>query len=638
MDENKNPTPTQSGPNVTPSVPPDTYPVPSVPPTSEFSTSDVPETSPTDQPTSMDMPPLVPPPPPKSKTRLIAAIAAVILLAVAIPAGIFLVGQSQEIRKNAQEAGPPPPPIIGGDVVTSPTPTPGAEGGPPPVPGVASPTPEPTPESGKTGQFRRCEINTTTGALESCGSWTAGTLTLEKPVVAYGAFTYTESGKQFVVQSLVEDNGTTGRYRTCEINPALQGGFTSNNCGAWKTGITFDPAIVSYGAYSFTLGGKQYAVQSVIETDGKTSKFRKCEIGAGGVLSACAQWSNITLPNETGAYGAYEYTGSDSKTYIVQSLVDKGGKTSQYRKCSLNTTTGALENCGAWQGPITFPEEVVSYGAFSFTHPSGKQYVVQSITTAEAPLPSSISATITGPTTSQAGESVKFTATASGGNLKWIRAYWTKKDPGNLEELKKRTAWRGLGQFADCTGSTCSQEFTFIPPSPGTYFMVVNALQVDPQGNSIPCSGNPLVDKVKIPSQSPIKGAQDGGWIDCGPNDRVELTASGILGAPNCSEIQLARAGSTIKASDITLNDTITATAFCSTTDSTDNFDKMHFRVVAPAGTRADSDKTEVERVANKDSAGKRFYSASNTFKVDQEGAYKIQVWAHSPKKGWGGK
>ena len=342
MDDTKNPTITPSVPQSDPLTPPAVGPDPtSVPPV-----SDVPETPPVDAPltpqeepadempqpmSGSDLPPIVPPLPPKPKTKLFAAIAAVVLLVVAIPAVIVLVGQQQEIRKGAQEAGPPPLPIIGGDE-TGATPT---------------PSPEPTPESGKVGQFRRCEINTTTAALENCGSWTAGTLTFDKPTVGYGAFTYTEGSKQFVVQSLVEDNGTTGRYRNCEINPSLQGGFASNNCSAWKTGLTFDPAIVSYGAYSFTLGGKQYAVQSLIEADGKTSKFRKCEVGTGGVLSACATWSSVTLGSETGAYGAYEYTGVDGKTYVVQSLVDKGGTASQYRKCDLNTTTGALSNCGA---------------------------------------------------------------------------------------------------------------------------------------------------------------------------------------------------------------------------------------------------------------------------------------------------
>lgn len=125
MDENQkpvlNPTPPVGGPpnppplapTDSPDIPPPPAPEPPAPttptpPTEEKSESDAPtggdgaEVS-TEDIEESNLPPVFTPPPKPNKTKLIASIAAILLLLVSIPAGIFLVQRSQEVREQAAE-------------------------------------------------------------------------------------------------------------------------------------------------------------------------------------------------------------------------------------------------------------------------------------------------------------------------------------------------------------------------------------------------------------------------------------------------------------------------------------------------------------------------------------------------------
>lgn len=115
MDDQKNPNQNPLDP-VVPTTPiADVPPAPespsseegSIPPIIPGPQQDVPPPPVGEQTTDMPLPdnsglpPVVSPPPAKSKTKLFAAIAAVVLLLVSIPAGIVLVRQQQELRGRA---------------------------------------------------------------------------------------------------------------------------------------------------------------------------------------------------------------------------------------------------------------------------------------------------------------------------------------------------------------------------------------------------------------------------------------------------------------------------------------------------------------------------------------------------------
>ena len=122
--------------------------------------------------------------------------------------------------------------------------------------------------------------------------------------------------------------------------------------------------------------------------------------------------------------------------------------------------------------------------------------------------PNPPTAAINGPTSITLGQSGSFTATAnqdSTSSLASGEIYWS---PTGSQ------SWTLLNPVAALSGSTGSFSRTWTPTATGTYYVVVNAYNVNGQQ----CTGNPF--------------GIDPGWVNCGSNDAVTVTVTTVAATP----------------------------------------------------------------------------------------------------------
>lgn len=152
---------------------------------------------------------------------------------------------------------------------------------------------------------------------------------------------------------------------------------------------------------------------------------------------------------------------------------------------------------------------ITSETALTVSKPTVSYTIGQGRTISPTPtgIQAPLSASITGPTTGNTGESLRYNATASGQNLRGIEIFRAKVG----SDITRREAWTNIGSNLSCNNqATCTTSGSFTPSENGQYYVAVNAYELN---NARVCSGNPAVKDGRVT-----------GWAVCGPNDLITLT------------------------------------------------------------------------------------------------------------------
>ncbi|MBI3034025.1 hypothetical protein HYY72_02605 [Candidatus Woesearchaeota archaeon] len=301
-----------------------------------------------------------------------------------------------------------------------------------------------------------------------------------------------------------------------------------------------------------------YLIQALIHVDGRRSWYRKCAMSTssynGVDWRSCSGWNFVDLAGESAnpsdprysSLDAYEYVGSDGRSYLAQSLIHVDGRRGWYRSCAMDSTKNIgvdWPSCTDWRFVDVSAEAAdpvdSRYGglsSYTFTGSDGRSYLAQSLIhingrrswyrkcnmDASGNLGVDWSSCSgwnfvdlgresANPSDPRFGalDSYSFTSSQSGG-LK-SGEIWVSTSSG--VNYPYGCPGRVTGEWCNIatvpiSGSSGSFSASWTPQNPGSYYVVVNAYENDGRK----CSGNPF----GLPS----------GWADCGPNDRVAVTVA----------------------------------------------------------------------------------------------------------------
>lgn len=150
-------------------------------------------------------------------------------------------------------------------------------------------------------------------------------------------------------------------------------------------------------------------------------------------------------------------------------------------------------------GPITYCTPTKSFSTINWPTAS-----------IQKPVGTEGSGSSSDPVLLKANEDYTFSAAANGTNLQWVDIFYASTSA----TLSLGTSWTRVGSQTQCNGgSSCSASGSTRFTSAGTYYVAVNANQVDGEDNAMPCSGNP---------------SRPSGWTDCGPSDLLTVNASDV--------------------------------------------------------------------------------------------------------------
>lgn len=191
---------------------------------------------------------------------------------------------------------------------------------------------------------------------------------------------------------------------------------------------------------------------------------------------------------------------------------------------------------------------------------------------------------------------------------------------GNTTEVVAWLYKLGVDGAIRAIGSTTSPQWRNDDPGPQTYSFVD--------------AGNYILRF--IPTRGSIQGPP-------APDIEIKITAAGDTTAPTttsdsgCTSIELARGGSDINPGTVRIGDSLSATIFCYTTDSSDDIDMIRYTLTTPTRSAVTQELTALREVS-RDNGGKRFFIAKFNISADSSGNYNIKGWGHTPRNGWRGK
>ncbi len=203
-------------------------------------------------------------------------------------------------------------------------------------------------KASKTAWYHKCHL--TDNGPEVCTQWYE--FPFDNPsgtgVDALESYVFTNSqGQQVFAQTIINKDSKTAWSHFCQIGPD-----GPTNCTEWSS-FPFDnpksTGIDAIEGYVFTLNGKQYLGQTLINTASKTAWYHKCEI-TDTIPKNCTDWYEFAFDNPSGtgvdAIESYVYTNSSNQQVFMQTIINKQSKLAWQHKCQIGVN--GPENCSAW--------------------------------------------------------------------------------------------------------------------------------------------------------------------------------------------------------------------------------------------------------------------------------------------------
>lgn len=225
---------------------------------------------------------------------------------------------------------------------------------------------------------RLCHWNSDRGQAENCSAWDTQPVppllstSSDKGARTYSGFAYNPNGLSpsdiwNVREMIMNTDGTTLYYRTCQLNPKSTIAATCTD--TWHpsplnniTG-TGDKSYRSYGAFVFNTYQRntrlpQSIRQFYLSENGLMTYYRTCQWDAArGSAEECNSWSSYPVPNlppnsvpaVTRQYNAFLYqspsSGGAPTQNVRQFFINQDGTKNYYRTCVWNANTASPQSC-----------------------------------------------------------------------------------------------------------------------------------------------------------------------------------------------------------------------------------------------------------------------------------------------------